>query len=403
MTSAETLPENAHLPAGSRRLADVLWSRWPAWLWSRSPAAGLMAADGGWLRAIPGFGPGAPVAAALLGLWWGAIRPAGQVTYSSSTTILLTMMGVALLGCGVALWLWVGFVVGDLVFFAHPALAQATERPKPWDLIVQFLVPQSLSYLLLAVLLLAVPLTALVARGAVRGVLRPRSRGAAVLAAPLAAAVGAGVQAAAWSQSFPLLIRPLWIWRGRSPVANAIVPVQEHRWWFALVAGGVAGLVGLVAPLAQQRLGGRRPLVVVTGARRQEVGVAQTRKAAVAAVARAVAATLLLAGLIETWARATAVFAVLLAAFVFQARFAAVTPFGRWWLSRVPLGLRLLIAVIVAGATAWLVGRRTVESSSGVTRIVADDFGPMLAASVLAIAVVALLLPRPVEREEADR
>ncbi len=340
-------------PPSRERLADALWSRWPAWLWRRSPTAGLMAADGGWLRAIPGAGPGVPLAAALLGLCWGAIRPATQVTYSASTAIVLMMMGVALIGTGVAVWLWLGFVVGDLVFFPHPALVGPNVRPKPWDLVVQYLVPQMLSYLLLAVLLLAVPLTALVARGAIRGWLRPRSRGGALLMAPMGAALGAGLQAAAWSQSFPLLIRPLWIWRGRTPVADAIVPVQEHRWSFAL--------------------------------------------------ARAGAATLLLAGLIETWIRAGVVFVALLAAFVFQAFFGAVTPFGRWWLARVPLGMRLLIAVAVAGGTAWLVGRRTVESASGISRIVAEDFGPMLTASVLAIVVVTLLLPRPVDRGGAQQ
>lgn len=403
MTAAEVVPGMTDEPGDGARLADVVWARWPAWLWSRSPTAGLMAADGGWLRAFPGAGAGVPLVAALAGLWWGAIRPANQVTYSSSTALMLAMMGVALLGCGVAVWLWLGFVVGDLVFFAHPALVSASERPRPWDLVVRFLVPQLLSYLLLAVLLLAVPLTALVARGTVRGLLRPRSPVAAVVAAPVAAALGAGIQAAAWSQSFPLLIRPLWIWRDKSPVADAIVPVQEHRWWFGLVAAAVAGLVALIAPPAQRRVQGRRPLVVVAaGSGRRAANTAGRGKAVAGSLARAAATTLLLAGLIETWVRAGVVFGVLLVAFVFQARFAALTPVGRWWLARVPLGLRLLIAVVVAGAAAWLVGRRTVESSLGFSRIVADDFGPMLAASVLAIVVVALLLPRPHDGEDVQ-
>lgn len=393
MSTAGTLPAGEP-PGGGVGWGDRLWVGWPTRLWDRSPTAGLILADGGWLRAVPGVGASAPMAAALTGLWWGGVRPANQVTYSSSTTIVLVMLGLALLGCGVAAWLWAGFVVGDLVFFDHAGLVSAGVRPNPWELLSRFLVPQLLSYLLLGVLLIGVPLTALVARGAVRGILRPRWPMRAGAAAAAAAAVGAAVQAAAWSQSFPLLIRPLWVWRGRPPDVQAIVPIQEHRWWFALVAGTVAGMVALVVPAAQRRIEGRRPFVTVGAPRNERRPRTARRRDLSAALMRSIAATLLLAGLIESWLRAGIVLLLLTIAFVVQARYAASTPLGRWWLARVPLGLRLLTAVGVAGGSAWLVGRRAVVNSSGFSRIVAKDFGPLLSASVLAIALVALLLPR---------
>ena len=94
------------------RTEDQLWAFLPGRIWPRAPTLGLMSADGGWLRARSGWGLAVPIVAFLLGFYRGGWRPVDQVTYGYSLTWICILLAVALAGCGVALWLWLGFVVG---------------------------------------------------------------------------------------------------------------------------------------------------------------------------------------------------------------------------------------------------------------------------------------------------
>jgi hypothetical protein len=383
------------------RVEDGLWAFLPGRIWPRAPAVGLALSDGGWLRAIRGMGLAGPAAALLVGLWRGGWRPAGEVTYSYSLSWLCLLLALSLGGCGLAAWLWTGFVLGDLLVFEHPPVGSFFEPATPWTWLVEFWLPHLIAYLLLAVLLLGTPLIALLARGTVGGLLAAVSKQTRVVAAAAAAALTAGVHAGLWTQAYPLLIRPLWTWRahGGGPDAAAITPIQQH----ALLLGGVAAVAAGVWAYASFQ-----SLDCISGRRYQPVAAwptAAPRRGRVARIAgallRAGLTTLLLAGITPDLAHGVLAWGVLAVAFSVQTLVLPGLPPARWWALRVPFGIRLVLAAALGWLVAWLIGRTAYLTAFGTAIVTAPDFAPLLYASVAAIGAMSLLLP-PVDTTEAS-
>lgn len=383
MTSVPVAPR----PSASQRGEDWLWATLPGTTWPRSPVLGMTLSDGGWLRAWPGAALAVPAIALLLGLYRGGFRPADQQTYSYSLVWILVLVMTAAAGCAIGLWILGGFVVADAVLFDHTSSYYGTVTP--WTWISGSIAPRLVSYVLLALLLVGVPFTALIVRGCVYGVLRRTP--AAVVLASIAAGLAAAVQAAAWSQAFPLLIRPMWTWSHHgTPPTEAIAPVQQHPLIIGTVAGVATGCLAWLSFLSLVRLGGLR-LQPVPFAER-----ARSRVPVAGPVLRAVVSTLLLAGLIDSYRNGAIVFVVLLLALCAQAWLIGRLPPMRWWIGHVPMVLRLLAALVVAWLVAWRIGRTAVTSYPfGGSIITASTFSPLLYGCVAAIAVTALLLPRP--------
>jgi hypothetical protein len=383
------------------RLEDQLWAFVPGRIWPRAPGFGLALADGGWLRAVPRLGLAGPVVTLLVGLFRGGWRPPAEVTYTYSLAWTCLLIAVALAGCGLAAWLWIGFVLGDLLVFQHPPVGSFFHPATPWNWLVEFLLPHLISYLLLAVLLLGTPLVALLARGTVTGLLAAASKQTRITAGVVAAAVGAAVQAALWTQAYPLLVRPLWTWRTQlnRPDPAAITPIQQH----ALLVGTVAALAA--AGWAYASFHG---LDRIRGRRYQPIAAwvpAPTRRGwpwrVAGALLRAGLTTLLLAGITPDLARGVLTWCVLVAAFCAQTLVVPGLPPARWWALRVPFGIRLVLAAVLGWLVAWLIGRTAYVVALGGTIITAQDFTPLLYAAVAAIVCMSLLLP-PVDAAQAD-
>jgi hypothetical protein len=383
-------------PAGPRRtvlvrIEDGLWAIWPGRIWPRAPTLGLLFADGGWMRARPGLGLAVPVVALLLGAWRGGWRPTEQLTYGYSLGWMCVLLAVALAGCGVAVWLWLGFVLGDLLIFDHPPLRFFGE-PSLWDQLRFFLVPHLVSYLLLAALLVGGPLIALLARGSVAGLLSAAPSRVRAGFGAAAAMLAAGTHAALWTQAYPLLIRPLWTWGGliRTPAADGIRPIQDHPLLLGLVAGVAAAVWAWASFAALEQISGRRYQPVARAQPRRPVGPAWP---VASSLLRAAVTTLLLSGLIPALWHGLVAFAILFAAFLAQTLLLPRTTVAGWWTARLPSGIRLLAAATLAWLVAWQIGRTAYQTSFGVSFVTAQNFAPLLYATVAAIACMALLLP----------
>jgi hypothetical protein len=374
------------------RTEDALWASLPGRLWPRVPGLALLLADGGWLRARRGLGLVVPLLAFLLGLWRGAARPAAELTYGYSVVWLLVLLVVALIGSAVAAWLLLGFVLGDLFFFDHPATGFFFDQPSLWDSARQFLVPHLLSYVLLAVLLMGTPLVALLARGSVSGLLAQAPWRLRVGLAAAAAAVVAGLQAGLWTQAYPLLIRPLWTWheRLRAPDVAGIAPIQENPIWVGLVAGLAAAGWAVLSAAGLRRITGHRHQPV---ARPRTAGPRPSAWSVAGALVKAALVTLLLAGIVPVWWQGLLAAAVLFLAFLAQGLLLPLTPAARWWTARLPAVLRLAVAALVAWLVAWQIGRTAYDVTFGQTRITTQGFDPLLWAVVGAVAAMALLMP----------
>jgi hypothetical protein len=375
------------------RAEDGLWASLPGRIWPRTPGLGLMLADGGWLRARPGLALVAPAFAFALGAFRGGWRPEDELTYGYSLLWLLVLLAVALAGCALAWWLWLGFVVGDLFVFDHPPIrlfARVLGEPSLWDQFRQFLLPHLVSYLLLAALMVSAPLIALVARGAVSGLLATVSSSTRTGFAAAAAAVAAGAHAGLWTQAYPLLIRPLWTWHDRlhSPDAAAIAPVQDNPVIVGVVAGAAAAAWTFVSAAGLRQIVGRRYQPV---ARTRAPGSVHPVSSVGWALLKAGLVTLLLGGIIPAWWHGVVTATVLFIAFVAQSLLLPRTAAARWWTARLPAVLRLPAAAAVAWLVAWQIGRTAYDARFG--RVTGQDFDPLLWAAVAAIACMALLLP----------
>jgi hypothetical protein len=385
VTAGENYPDRSLIV----RVEDLLWANLPAAVWRRTPTLGLILSDGGWTRARTGAGLAAPVGAALLGLTRGAWRPADQLTYSYSTVLLCLMLAMALAGTGIGVWLWGGFVFGDMVGHEH---IRAYSGLSVADVVTVVVAPLLLSYLLLAVLLISTPLLTVLVRGGLSGLLHRLKRSLRERVAVTASALVAAMNAGLWTQSFPLLIRPLWIWNPSlgSPDRAGIAPVQDRPWVFAVVALVAALGWGLTAETAlRARIVGRRYQPVVPPAR-----PTRTARGLIGVALRAVGILLLLAGLVPSYRHAVIALAILLAAFTLQTLVLPRTAAGRWWTAHLPLIARLAVGAFMAWLVAWQVSKaKAYDSGVGTSYVTTDTFAPLLYASVAAIAVMALLLP----------
>jgi hypothetical protein len=374
---------------------DRLWAHLPGWLWPRAPTLGLATTDGGWLRALPGAGLLLPLLGFGLGLYRGGGRPEGDLTYSYSFVWLAAMLVVSLAGIGIAVWVWSGFVLGDLLLFTH--VAPYTDL-SAIQYVLRVLAPLLISYTLLAVLLIATAMVAAIARGAVTGLITgttSASLQARALTGAAAAALLAGLNAGFWTQAFPLLIRPLWTWQPflGTPQVAGIAPVQTHPWLLGLIAAVAAAAWGWLSVVQlEQRIVGRRlqPIAAPPPARS---GAPATARVVVLSVVRAAVTTLLLAGLMDSYLQGGLTLLALTTAFVVQALVLPRTAAARWWTARMPAVLRLAIAAAAAWLVAWQIGRTAYATTYGLTRFTTNTFLPLLIASVAAIAVMALLLP----------
>jgi len=359
------------------RLMQFFWLRVPLLAARVWPGAGIALGDGHYLTRWPaaalGFGP----IAAFVGLFAGAVHEERTYTYSMLIMILFGVIGQG--GASLGLWATAGYAVGDLI------LNDAARRD---DGIITGVIPSLLSYVLLGLLTVLLPVTVLGVRLAVLN-LRSLPRRLLPLLEPVAAAVTAGFGAYVWAKTVPLLIRPVFTWPGGVPDVGAIRPLQGFAWILvAFVAAAAVGrvfvertaLVGKTATFSQ---------ILWAGLRAQLAKGPRTGVSGLVMVgAGAVGTTWLLSGLIGNYFEA---FIVLLffGALLFV-RFFLVTVGAPavGLLARVPLLIRFLVGLGLGYGVARIVIGIFWESTT--------SFLPVLVSACVAVAVMTLLtLPAP--------
>jgi hypothetical protein len=192
-------------------------------------------ADGLYLCAWPAIGGSAPALALLFGFLVGWLRFAPGETYTFSIVTMGLMLALGGMSAALGGWLLLGYVVGDFFLFQHVPQYGATFL----DTFIRIGVPLFISYALLALLLVAIPLAAHgLRRQTVSRLKLPR-----VAVMSIAAGVEAVIQAALvfiWVQATPSLIRPLYVWQGRNPPADAIQPLQRQGWILVALAAFIS-------------------------------------------------------------------------------------------------------------------------------------------------------------------
>jgi len=364
------------------RVTRFLWVQIPLLAARLSPGAGIVLGDGHylgrwWYIAIPAI----PFACAG-GLVAGAMHDGRTFIYSMLIMAVLAVAGQA--GACLGLWATIGYAIGDLFL---------NDAPRSGGLLTAT-VPDLISYVLLGLLTVLLPVLVLATRRAmpmeiprVPGMLMPWLSG-------LCAAVVAGGGAFLWAKAVPLFIQPIFTWTGGQPEEIALRSLRDN-WWVLVLAAAWAAVARVVAEheavsdkvveLSRELWDGLLD--------RLEAGPRTGIGGLVVAGLGALGTTLMFSGLIGSYLQAFVVL-VFFGSLLFMRFFLVCVDMGALGLlTRVPLPIRLLVAAGLAyGAGRLVVGSLTSHTSA--------QLPMLLSACVAALLLTLLGLPRPVRQAE---
>ena len=330
-------------------------------------------ADGAWMARWPGVAAFAPIAAATAGLvfalvWVNVAGSRVPTAYTEFPPFLWIAIAVAFLSGTLAAALLIGYVVGDLlvgVGFPYGGLLG--------------LLGSIVGYLLLGVVMILTPRLARWLAGDT--VLRLQGRTPTTTATILAGlqALAAALLVYVWSQGMVLLVGPVYTFRGITPSADAIMPVQVGWIWLVLAAVAAVGVRFVIelrfpAPAATRDLP-RALRILRREERSRRQGATAPGWSRVPVVARAaVMAGLVVLVLSGTYANfiepiAVAVVVFLLAAWqsgLFGSRVSRPAP----WLERLPALVRVFAAVAAGFAVSFVLLTIFQSDSGGAIAVV---------------------------------
>jgi len=371
--------------SGSERLLELLWESLPrrAGVLGSWPRRAL--SDGIYLTAWPKLAAFGALACCGLGALVGALHPGFETVYSESPVALLISGVLGALSAQLGLGWTLGYALGDLLLGRMPFRpGYGTDAADVLCTLGGLL----LAYFLLSMLTVFMPLFVTALRRRLQ--LPARTPRALRLALePLLFAASCATLAYLWSVAVPVLIRPVFTWRGSNPPVAAMSFLQQRGVWLAaVVAAAAAARIALEARV--MRSTERRKRVMRHVLRLRAAGLARrSHSRHLAAVLAAACGTLLLAGALTHWLDAALLAGFLLFINLVQRGLLVRLPDA--WLDRVervPLLLRLLA---VAGGT-WLVARWLVPAfwhAGG------DTFRPVVLCVAASFTLSFLLCPAP--------
>ncbi len=380
--------------ARKRPLCELFWAGVPLIAQRVSRSLCSTTLDGGYLAAWPGLGAALPPLALLAGLLLGWIGPGGDLLLYQDWLTLGAILLIAVASGFLGLSFAIGFALGDFLLGspAPQGAASWTEAPLASG------VPLLIEYLAIGIFASRL---CLIAKGLARQIPLPGfllgMRHFAAVA--LLEAAAAGLTSWGWLNALPIVLRPRSTWSGLSEPGNGLETM-------ASVSLTLAVLVALLtlARLALQHYtafaDAFRPWLDHLDRLRQSVPAAEQplieRIPPRAMLGlQTVFATLMLAGLIESWLDAVLAAAVI--ATVQAARTGMLPILGPWprLASRIPV----LVRVVAAMALLALLGPGLLLVLFGPL----SGMQPMLYITLLSLAVFLLLLPPEAKREPDDR
>jgi hypothetical protein len=359
------------------RFAGLWWVRLPSRGRQLSALLGTALTDGLYLLQWPPLAASLPPVALAGGLLFGAFHFGARETFTQSLMFMALVTGAAVGSAQLGLLAWAGYAVADLLLYRHP---DASRYAFP-ESAVRILVPLLSSYALLFLLAVWIPVVCLAARRALP--LHDQPRAARMIKDVLLNASLAAGLVYLWTLAAPVLIRPLFTWRGQSPPVAAISSLQETGWVLVAVAAVVGGTRGFLEYLASGSLvvESSRRLVVSFAAAAPRRLSSRRVPAVVRATLLALTLTVFVAGIIP--ALVDGAFFFLFLTLLLWLREVGSTRLGQA-LTLVPWWLRLGAAVAVSHLASSLILKGFWGSS----------FRPALLAVCIWIIVLVLLFPR---------
>jgi hypothetical protein len=187
-------------------------------------------------------------------------------------------------------------------------------------------------------------------------------------------------------QALPMLVRPVFTWQGDSPVVEAVAPVQRYAWLLALSAliiGGLRVLAEHGAVLLGYPEIERRAAALDA---RQASSLWERTPSPLRVLLAAGLGTLTLSGMVTAWPEAFVLFVGLVVVNGLRTLVPRVAPGWPRLLERVPVLVRLPVAVVLG---LLLSARLLAGHLSG------TSFLPLIWALLVSLLCFALLFPHP--------
>ena len=367
-------------------LAHFWWVRVPAFLARGSRLFSTIAVDGAYLRGWPPVAAFGPLVCLIVGFLSGWLHFSDGLSYTHAIGLMALFVILSGFGAGLGLWLLAGYFLGDFFLFGH-------ENPYDQTLITGLLVMRlslMIAYVLLAKL---VCLTPLVSRG-LRQQLLARLKLAPAVAIIANAIVQGALQAVlvwVWVNATPTLIRPIYSWLGGTPPTAAMRPLQQN----GAVLVVIAFVIGAARAVLESLPGAQR----AASNTRAELDQVQERSRPVVraplpgwltAVLRALFATFMMSGIIDTWFEALAFFLLITGAQLLRGFLATNAQALVEFMGRIPIILR----IVIGGLASYLVASVLMPAFWGG----GNTFIPVLLTSGTSLLVFSVLMPAAAQR-----
>jgi hypothetical protein len=377
------------------------------WWWEVVPrAAGRLAwwlgaalRDGRYVTAVPPLGALAPLAALVAGLVLGAGHYGQHEIYTTSLTVLIAFVCVAAAGAAFGFWLWLGYVLGDLLIYEPSPSDYLRQSDGTW-----------ISYVLLAFLLVVVPLVAARLRRELWPLTGRLGRWRFLAEAP-AVAASSGFLVYVWGHATSYLIRAVYPDNGLQPVAPFVqLQLHTHRLaWIAALAAAARVLVEagfeelrLRRPPTPQPVPAwlasagaavsraARPVTSWIGAQLRRIP--QPVRVLLGMVVQAALAAFVLLGLVSR--REAALLGLAFLGILVARRLLSLVPFWARAMNAIPLAARLIVG--------WFLAEELVRRYLH-PRLFGSSLSPIAVSGLIAFAVFAVLTPpAPPAREPGE-
>lgn len=350
--------------------------------------------DGLYLAAWPAVASWAPLLALIAGLvigWW---HPGFEVVFSESLVVIMIAAIFGISSANLGLLFFVGFIFGDF-FLHHTSWMQVGWRRNEGFLehVGKVRIPLLIEYGLLYLLTVKIPMVTKALTAQLRIPFLPLKIGFKVAASLYVLLTGVLVYF--WTQTVPVLIRPVFTWISTNPPAKATVPLQHYEWVIIFVAIVIAVVRMWLQGMTAFRSEVGKPLDELEQELRNLPPVRSLGDRInpwVSTAAASLWSVLMIAGIYKSLIDPVLIGALIYVLLAVRKHLIPV-PFGVWakWMDKIPLLIRLVIGFILIKIIASAILENMLRST--------NTFRPLLLMTALSMVIIFLLTPQlPVPR-----
>lgn len=369
------------------KLINFWWRDLPVAASRVSGFLSVILADGIYLTHWSKVAAYAPVVSLVLGLLIGWFHFAPGQTFTFSIGVMALLMTISSFGTGLGSYLLVGYAFGDFFLFQHPKIGNIFQT----FFVVQ--IPLLLSYALLSILLISIPLTSQGLR--LQTVPRLKTLGTIGLVTEgLLQAVIQSTLVFVWTQAVPILIRPVYTWQGITPPVEAIQPLQYNGQMLALLAG-ILGAVRIFLEFKSSS----DSQVKERGEKLREVLLSRkmpnnSLPPVIGVFIKAICSTAMLSGMLSNWFEAIILGLSITGVMLLRDS----TPKKLMGWANIVCRCPILLRLIAATWLSYFLASMIIELMWG-----GDSFISIVISTMVGIMIFALLMPNPKQKVLEER